>query len=56
MKVKLTHDTIVRFPAGAVLEVSDQEAKRLMALNNAVPAEAEQPAPKQTKAPKKAKN
>lgn len=55
MKVKLTHATIVRFPAGAVLEVPDKEAARLMALHNAVPAEAEQPAPKQTKA-KKAKN
>lgn len=50
MKVKLTHDTIVRFPAGAVLEVSEAEAKRLMALKNAVPAEADKPAPaKKTK-------
>lgn len=54
MKIKLTHDTIVRFPAGAVLEVSDEEAKRLMAFNNAIPAEAEKPAEK-PKA-KKAKN
>lgn len=46
MKIKLTHDTIVRFPAGSVLEVSEEEAKRLMAFSNAVPAEAEKPAEK----------
>ena len=31
MKVKLTHDTVVRFAKDTVLEVSDQEAKRLVA-------------------------
>lgn len=36
MKVKLTHDTAVRFAQGTVLEVSDQEASRLIAFNNAV--------------------
>lgn len=36
-KVKLTHDTIVRFAAGTVLEVSDVEASRLFAFHNAVP-------------------
>ena len=36
MKVKLTHDTVVRFAKGTVLEVSEQEASRLIAFNNAV--------------------
>lgn len=36
MKVKLTNDTVVRFVKGTVLEVSDQEASRLIAFNNAV--------------------
>lgn len=36
MKVKLTNDTVVRFAKGTVLEVSDQEASRLIAFNNAV--------------------
>lgn len=36
MKVKLTNDTIVRFAKGTVLEVSEQEASRLIAFNNAV--------------------
>lgn len=36
MKVKLTNDTIVRFARGTVLEVSEQEASRLISLNNAV--------------------
>lgn len=36
MKIKLTNDTVVRFAKGAVLEVSDAEASRLIALNNAV--------------------
>lgn len=36
MKVRLTSDTIVRFAKGTVLEVSDQEASRLIVLNNAV--------------------
>lgn len=39
MLVKLTNDTIVRFAKGSVLEVSDQEASRLIAFNNAVKVE-----------------
>lgn len=35
MKVKLKRDTSVRFSAGTVLEVSDQEASRLVAFGNA---------------------
>lgn len=40
MKVKLTNDTFVRFAKGSVLEVSDAEASRLIALNNAVKVKA----------------
>jgi len=36
MKVKLTNDTFVRFAKDTVLEVSDSEASRLIAFNNAV--------------------
>ena len=36
MKVKLTNDTVVRFAKDTVLEVSDTEASRLIAFNNAV--------------------
>jgi hypothetical protein len=39
MKVELLHDTTVRFEKGTVLEVSDQEASRLIAFNNAVKVE-----------------
>lgn len=39
MKVKLTHDTAVRFVKDTVLEVSEQEASRLIAFNNAVKVE-----------------
>ena len=39
MKVKLTNDTVVRFAKGTVLEVSYQEASRLIAFNNAVKVE-----------------
>ena len=49
MKVKLTHDTIVRFAQGTVLEVSDAEASRLIAFNNAVPVEEKKPAAKAAK-------
>lgn len=35
MKVKLINDTVVRFAKGTVLEVSDEEASRLIAFNNA---------------------
>ncbi len=34
MKVKLLRETFVRVPAGTVLEVSDAEGKRLLALKN----------------------
>lgn len=54
MKIELLHDTVVRFPAGAVLDVSDAEARRQLALNNAVIVtdKPEKPAPK-TRKPKK---
>ena len=39
MKVKLTNDTVVRFAKDTVLEVSDKEASRLLAFNNAVKVE-----------------
>lgn len=39
MKIRLTRDTVVRFAKGTVLEVSEEEALRLFALNNAVRAE-----------------
>lgn len=35
MKIKLKHDTIVRFPKDTVLDVSEEEAKRLIAFGNA---------------------
>lgn len=40
MKVKLTRDTSVRFAKDTVLEVSDKEASRLIAFNNAVEVKA----------------
>ena len=40
MKVELTRDTAVRFAKGTVLEVSEQEASRLIAFNNAVEVKA----------------
>lgn len=43
MKVKLLHDTAVRFPAGAEIEVSETEGKRLIAFMNAEEVEAEKP-------------
>ena len=55
MKVQLTHDTAVRFAKGAVLEVSNEEASRLIAFNNAVEVKAKaekaeaKPAKKKTK-------
>jgi hypothetical protein len=36
VKVVLTHDTIVRYKAGTVLDVEETEAKRLIEFNNAV--------------------
>ena len=41
MKIELLHDTAVRFAKGTVLEVSDSEASRLIAFNNAVRVEEE---------------
>jgi len=41
MKIELLHDTVVRFAKGTVLEVSDAEASRLIAFNNAVRVEEE---------------
>lgn len=35
MDIKLTRDTIVRFPAGTALVVSDEEGERLIMLGNA---------------------
>ena len=36
MKVELIHDVRVWFPKGSVLDVSDEEGKRLIAFKNAV--------------------
>lgn len=33
MKIKLTRATVVRFEAGEVVEVSEKEASRLVAMN-----------------------
>lgn len=35
MLVKLLHDTIVRLKEGTVIELPEEEAKRLMAFGNA---------------------
>lgn len=35
MIVKLLHDTIVRMKAGTILDLPDEEAKRLISFNNA---------------------
>ena len=53
MKVKLTHDTLVRFAKDTVLEVSDQEASRLIAFNNAVEVKAAEAKPAKKKTTKK---
>lgn len=49
MKVELTNDTVVRFAKGTVLEVSDEEASRLIAFNNAVKVEEKKAAAKPAK-------
>jgi hypothetical protein len=52
MRVKLTRDTAVRFAKDTVLEVSEKEASRLIAFNNAVEVKADaeaKPAKKKTK-------
>lgn len=41
MKVKVLRDTIVRFPAGTVLDVTGEEGKRLIALGNAAEVKVE---------------
>lgn len=43
MKVKITHDTLVRFPMGAILDLPEEEAKRLMSLGNAETVVEEKP-------------
>ena len=53
MKVELTRDTAVRFAKGTVLEVSDQEASRLIAFNNAVEVKAAEAKPAKKKTTKK---
>lgn len=35
MKVEITRDTIVRVKKGAVIDVSEEEAKRLISFKNA---------------------
>ena len=52
MKVKLTNDTFVRFAKDTVLEVSDAEASRLIAFNNAVKVEEKKAEAKPAKAKK----
>lgn len=49
MKVKLTNDTIVRFAKDAVLEVSEEEGKRLCSMRNAVVVKEKKPAAKAAK-------
>ncbi len=41
MIVELLHDTAVRFHKGAIVEVDETEAKRLIAFNNAKEVTAE---------------
>ena len=55
MKVELKRDTIVRFPKGTVLEVSDEEAARLIAFGNAVVIEKAIMQPSETKTRKSSK-
>lgn len=55
MKVELKHDTIVRFPKGTVLEVSEEEAHRLIAFGNAVMVEKAVSGPTETAAKKTTK-
>lgn len=47
MKVKLLRDTVVRFSGGTVIDVSKEEAARLIAFRNAEPVK--EPAKKATK-------
>lgn len=38
MKIQLTRDTIVRHKAGEILELPEEECRRLIAFGNASPA------------------
>lgn len=51
MKIELKTDAFIHFEKGTVMEVSDQEASRLVALNNAVivKTEAEEKTQKRSK-------
>ena len=50
MKVEILRDTIVRFPAGAVIDVADDEGARLISFGNAAKVKpAEKPAKKSKK-------
>lgn len=52
-RVLLLNDTVVRFSKGTVVDVSDQEAARLIAFKNAAPAvEEKKPATKKATAKK----
>lgn len=48
MLIKLIHDTSVRYPKDSILEVTDDEGKRLIAFGNAIKTEAKAE-PKKTK-------
>lgn len=48
MKVELKRDTVVRFSKGTVLEVSEEEASRLIAFGNAVAVKEPKPETKKT--------
>lgn len=45
MKVEIKRDTIVRFGKGSVIEVADEEGKRLISFGNAAEVK-EEPKPK----------
>ena len=49
MLIKLTHDTSVRYPKDSILEVTDEEAKRLKAFGLAEEVKAEKKAKKNAK-------
>lgn len=52
MKVEIKRDTIVRFGKGSVIEVADEEGKRLISLGNAAEVK-EKPKPKKKETKKK---
>lgn len=49
MLIKLIHDTSVRFPKDSILEVTEEEGKRLKAFNLAEEVQAEKKTKKTTK-------